>query len=321
MQDPFFAKPSDIRRWLNAKGFPGSLSNAMLNYFKSKSSLSSGLQYDHIRKTLSSMGFTGTLDDQLTAFFMSKTGINRRPDAERAFWKNDTLDFSIGGGIDANTVAMLHLDGANGSTTITDSAPVPKVWTAENGAVITTAVSKFGGACGNNPAASSSWFSTPVDAVFDFGTGNFTFDLWINPISLVAGNQSILSYGNPATGHDWMWFVTSTGQLRFFAETLSTVCDIITTDASVGTGTFKHFALTRSGANMYMHQDGVPLTIAVTTALGATALPTGATALYLGARSSNNDSHFDTRFDEVRISNVARYGAGSFTPASAAYSA
>jgi hypothetical protein len=320
MQDPFFAKPSDIRRWLNAKGFPGSLSNAMLNYFKSKSNLSNGMQYDHIRKTLSSMGFTGTLDDQLTAFFMNKTGINRRPDAERAFWKNDTLDYSIGGGIDANTVSMLHFDGANGSTTITDSAPSPKTWTAQNGAVITTATSKFGGASLSNPSASSSWIDTPVDLAFNFAVGDFTFDTWINPTTLVAGNQSIISYGNPATGFDWMWFVTAAGELRFFAETLSTVCDLTSSGATITTGSFQHFALTRSGSSIFMHINGQPLTLGGTS-LGAAALPTGATALYIGARSTNNDSFFNCLFDEFRISNNARYGAGAFTPASAAYSA
>jgi hypothetical protein len=41
---------------------------------------------------------------------------------------------------------LLHGDGTNGSTTITDNSPTPKTVTAVGNAQISTAQSKFGGA-------------------------------------------------------------------------------------------------------------------------------------------------------------------------------
>jgi len=51
-------------------------------------------------------------------------------------------------GIDSNTVLMLHFDGADASTTFTDSELTPKTVTANGGVSIRTAQSKFGGASG-----------------------------------------------------------------------------------------------------------------------------------------------------------------------------
>ena len=45
-----------------------------------------------------------------------------------------------------NVSLLLYGDGANGSTTITDSSPTPKTVTAVGNAQISTAQSKFGGA-------------------------------------------------------------------------------------------------------------------------------------------------------------------------------
>ena len=45
-----------------------------------------------------------------------------------------------------NVSLLLHGDGTNGFTTITDSSPTPKTVTAVGNAQISTAQSKFGGA-------------------------------------------------------------------------------------------------------------------------------------------------------------------------------
>lgn len=74
--------------------------------------------------------------------------------------------------------ALLHFDGVNGSTTITDNSKNNFTITATNGAVISTAQSKFGGASvfldGTND-----YLVTPTTSAFTFGTGDFTVELWI----------------------------------------------------------------------------------------------------------------------------------------------
>lgn len=92
--DMFRGKPSDIKRWLNAKGCGGSYSDALRCYFEGLSNLSSGTLYDHINDVMNQHGYTGTLGDKLGAFFTAKTGVSDRRDAERSFWDNDSLNFS-----------------------------------------------------------------------------------------------------------------------------------------------------------------------------------------------------------------------------------
>lgn len=93
----WFARPNKVKEWFNAKGFPGTLANAEKNYFKSKSSLTTGTTYDHMRNALFGLqgGFVGTIQDQLTAFFQSKMNMNNRKQAEKAFFNDTSLDFSI----------------------------------------------------------------------------------------------------------------------------------------------------------------------------------------------------------------------------------
>ena len=95
MNGIFIDKPSNIKRWLNAKGYPGSYPNALYNYFSYISGIRSGTIFDHIDKTLSLWGLSGTLQDKLTDFFIRNTGINERRTAERSFFNNDNKTFEI----------------------------------------------------------------------------------------------------------------------------------------------------------------------------------------------------------------------------------
>lgn len=105
--DLFADKPSNIRRWLAAKGYNGSTYDALNAYFGSLSTLSRGTLEDNINDVLSNQGYSGTLDDKLNAFFTTKTGQGNRRDAERAFWSNDSLSFAAGGGGGGNFILLV----------------------------------------------------------------------------------------------------------------------------------------------------------------------------------------------------------------------
>jgi hypothetical protein len=96
-------------------------------------------------------------------------------------------------------VLLLHADGTNGSTTFTDSSATPKTAIAYNGAIISTAESKFGG--------SSLYFSGPTshlraspESAFTIGTDDFTMECWANyssysgarPLGLFNGTTGIV---------------------------------------------------------------------------------------------------------------------------------
>jgi hypothetical protein len=75
---------------------------------------------------------------------------------------------------------LLHGDGTNGSTTITDSSPRPKTVTAVGNAQISTAQSKFGGAS-IGCISPSGQLSVAASQEFAFDSGNFTIEFWYYP--------------------------------------------------------------------------------------------------------------------------------------------
>lgn len=86
----------------------------------------------------------------------------------------------------ANVSSLLHLDGANNSTTFTDQTG--KTWTRNAGAVISTAQSKFGGASLKCAGATLDSIDSPSSADFTMGTGDFTVEFWLY-LSTVSGFQ------------------------------------------------------------------------------------------------------------------------------------
>ena len=84
-------------------------------------------------------------------------------------------------GNDSNTRVLLHFDGADASTTMTDSnvGGAAHVWTAAGNAQIDTAQAQSGGAS-LLLDGTGDWVSTPDHADFAFGSGDFTIDCWFN---------------------------------------------------------------------------------------------------------------------------------------------
>lgn len=82
-------------------------------------------------------------------------------------------------GVDSNTKLMLHMNGTEGSTTFEDSSWSKNEVTANN-VIITTAQSKFGGACGYF-SGDSSYLDVEYFEGIELGSGNsyFTIDFWI----------------------------------------------------------------------------------------------------------------------------------------------
>lgn len=91
---------------------------------------------------------------------------------------------------DADTTLLLHFDGTDGSTTITDSSSVGATVTANGDFELDTAIKKFGTAAGLNGQSSAGSFS--VDDLDDPDlSGDFTIEAWVRPSGL-GGFQAIL---------------------------------------------------------------------------------------------------------------------------------
>ena len=82
------------------------------------------------------------------------------------------------------TSLLMHFNGTNGSTTMTDNSKNNATVTATNGAAISTAQSKFGGSSvlfdGTND-----YVSIPDNEALEPGTSDLTWEMWIKTTSSV----------------------------------------------------------------------------------------------------------------------------------------
>jgi hypothetical protein len=81
---------------------------------------------------------------------------------------------------------LLHFDGTNGSTAFTDSSLNAVSFTAFGNAQISTSQSKFGGASGLFDGTGD-YITAASNALFGFGTGDFTIEAWVRLSTLSDG--------------------------------------------------------------------------------------------------------------------------------------
>jgi hypothetical protein len=207
-----------------------------------------------------------------------------------------------------NVALLLHCDGANGSTTFTDSSPYPKTVTASGNAQVTTTNPKFG--TGAMLLDGSFDFATvPSSIDFDFGIGDFTIEFWLNWSSLV-GFQTVLERNYISAGGFAIQSGNGTGRLIFYLS--GAVIAQESTSAVINTWYF--YAITRKGTTVTIYRDGVQL------GSGTSAVNiTSSAILGIGGRSANGLNCFNGRIDELRITaGISRYNA-NFIPPTAAF--
>lgn len=214
-----------------------------------------------------------------------------------------------------NVVLLLHCNGANGSTTFTDNSPTPKTVTANGNAQISTAQSKFGGSSALFDGTGD-YLSIPSSSDFDFGSGDFTIEVWAMLNTIVGSHHLIAKYGATATAPFALY--QSASSVQFYASSNGSSWDLLAgVDVGTGltTGVFYHLAVTRQGNTWRTFLNG-SLTTTVT-ASGVVVSNSG--ALMVGRGSSGAPQEFNGYLDDVRITKgVARYTA-SFTPTTAAF--
>ena len=217
-----------------------------------------------------------------------------------------------GDGNDANTITLLAMDGADASTTFTDDAEGSALtWTAVGNAQIDTVQSVFGGASGLFDGVGDK-LTAPDSAVWDFGTGNYCVDLRIRQTN--TSNFLVdISAGDAGGGQGPT--IRILGADRWIIYTQNNV-KIDFTGSAPGTAVWRHVALNRKGtgaSQLQLFMDGVQ----IATGTDAANITGGTAGVSIADNNANGDA-FDGWMDEVRISNVSRFGA-NFTPQDHAY--
>jgi Concanavalin A-like lectin/glucanases superfamily len=200
----------------------------------------------------------------------------------------------------AQRVLLLHFDGADGSTTFTDSSPAARAITAVGSPTITTSTSRFGGACLNLPGSSRLQF--PEISL----TGDYTIQAWVRTATpnadmaiagALTGNNQFLRWNADGVNGGMLSFAVTS----IFASTSGVL-------SGVTANTFVHIAQTREGSvvrdfvNGQLRQTNTSFTNAVI-------------ITHIGVGYQGNENYWVGQMDEVSISTVAEYTA-NFTPRS-----
>lgn len=225
-------------------------------------------------------------------------------------------------GNDAFTKVLLHLDGANGSTTFTDvnAASLSNTWSSAGGATLTTAGAKFGPSCLTPNNSFSGWISTPYKSDFDIASNDFCVDFWFNkngsswsPAGL-AGFAIDSGTAPSASQQAWAINLTTVSSLQRISVDLSNGSSVatITGTANVSSG-WHHIALTRQSGATRLFVDGV------LDASTSSSFPAVNGSLHVGIGYNQGFPVQGCWIDEFRLSVGAARWTSNFTPPTGPY--
>jgi hypothetical protein len=225
-------------------------------------------------------------------------------------------DSSGGSGTqETNTKLLLHMDGTNGSTTFTDSSVSTHAVTANGNVQISTAQSKFGGTSAYFDG-NGDYLTIPDSVDWDFGSGDFTIDFWVNynnkethPYLIEYGdnngNRFVFSYYDAGPTYSFYVFSGSSAVIGYQYSV-----------SSVTNGQWYHIALVRSGNNFELFENGVSKgSFTDVDAVPEYSSPTFA----LGTRYTNSSTYLNGYIDEFRISKGIARWTSNYTPPTAPY--
>ncbi len=217
---------------------------------------------------------------------------------------------------DSNTKLLLHMDGSDGSTTFTDSSSSAHTVTASGDAQVDTAQSQFGGASALFDGTGDKLTVTTSSAL-DFGTGNFTVEMWFRPDS-VSGNERGLWSVRPGGSNNSLVSIHRQGSeiQSFIRDQSNTVYDITTSGLGLAINTWYHVALVRNGTSMKLFVDGVEE--GSSTVDSGDIMGDSVTDHIIGGSNGAPSGDYSGHIDELRISNIARY-TSNFTPSITAF--
>jgi hypothetical protein len=205
-----------------------------------------------------------------------------------------------------NPVSLLHFDGADGATTVTDE--FGHVWTLSGNAQLDTAQSKFGGSSLVLDGSGDYAMEGDGSSDFAYGTGDFTIEMWVRWASTSSPSFQILYEGSPAatTGIYPVLYKSSDSTIRY---------SVNGTDQIIGTTTvlvnqWYHIAVARAGGSTRLFLDG---TQEGSTYADSNNYINGANRPVIGIDKDLGTSGLNGWLDELRIQRTARW-TSNFTP-------
>ena len=204
---------------------------------------------------------------------------------------------------------LLHGNGTNGSTTITDNSPSPKTVTAVGNAQISTAQSKFGGASIAFDGTGD-YLTVPTSSAFEYGLGDFTVEMWLFRVG--SGQQHLYEGRQNSTTNRFLFYLSPINRLTYYANG----ANVIESAAVPTANAWSHVAVTRASGTTKIFLDGTQAGSSYSDTISYAA-PTS--VLYFGCNDAGSGSFLNGYIDDLRITKgIARYTA-NFTPPAAPF--
>ncbi len=218
-------------------------------------------------------------------------------------------------GNDVYTVFLTNCDGADTSTTFTDSSVGGSTHTitAVADCQVDTAFKQFGTGSAMFDGTGDA-LTTANHADFDFGTGAFTIDFWIRRST--SDWQPVIS-NNTGDVTGMLIALDASGYVRIYIGNGSSWIINATSSNAVAINTWTHIAIVREGTGTNEFKAYVGGTVGITTTYSGTDIDDN-DVLDIG-RWQNGADCFTGHIDEFRISKGVARWTGNFTPPIAAY--
>jgi hypothetical protein len=192
------------------------------------------------------------------------------------------------------------------SNRFVDNAATPNTLTPNNGAAITP-FSPFAPTAKYETATvgGSGYFDGTGDyltaagnAAFDFGSGDFTVEVWIY-VNSFASNFNITGNWAASPNRGWfLYFDTALGIAMAFSTTGSNAIDV-SSSYTPPANSWNHIAVVRSGSNLYIYVNGVQR--GSTYNISTSSIYGNTQTLYIGDRGSNLGTPITGYISNLRI--------------------
>ena len=260
--------------------------------------------------------------------FSDDTNLGTQTDCDRVTGHMTTAITAVDEFVsDANTLALLHFNGANAGTTYTDSSSHNRTITRINQPSLTSGVVKYGATSGFFDGSDDA-LSMPDSDDWIWGTNDWTMETWIY-MDTNTPTQTYDILGQAKTnstdvGGAWHWTITANAgnkqAFNVYHRNSTTTADDFNfiSGTALSLSTWHHIAVTRDGGTIRFYKNGVQDGFASVPTSSGGHLMTGALGgdVFISQRAySTSYGQLDGYLDEMRISNNCRYPNGTtFTP-------
>ena len=152
---------------------------------------------------------------------------------------------------------LLNFDGANNSTTFTDSSIYNNTVTSYGSAIISTTQSKFGGSSGYFDGTGD-YLSVPTNSVFAMGQEDFTVECWVYPTSWPTSDLgAIIENRSSASAGGFLLWLGNNQKWTFYTSSNSNTNQrTVSSVESATLNTWTHLAATRKNGTLYLFVNG-----------------------------------------------------------------